>query len=178
MFKRITAILAGTPVCAVILDNSGWISIKGGQETFFGRSAWTDFRTLDGSLYSPAFGVGGAQASATVSNASGVLSGQTASSADPGYYGTLTAKSPACVVLERKDASAHWVRDGFAQGQLRLSELRACYNRMNGPSEEWRIHLNEGYFVYGLRYVSNTGQIKVLCENSSGSAWVCASKLA
>ena len=50
-----TAILAGTPVCAVVLDNSGWISIKGGQETFFGRSAWTDFRTPDGSLYSPAF---------------------------------------------------------------------------------------------------------------------------
>ena len=39
-----TAVLAGTPVCAVVLDNSGWISIKGGQETFFGRSAWTDFR--------------------------------------------------------------------------------------------------------------------------------------
>ena len=48
-----TAVLAGTPVCAVVLDNSGWISIKGGQETFFGRSAWTDFRTPDGSLYSP-----------------------------------------------------------------------------------------------------------------------------
>jgi acetolactate synthase I/II/III large subunit len=50
-----TAVLAGTPVCAVILDNSGWISIKGGQETFFGRSAWTDFLTPDGSIYSPAF---------------------------------------------------------------------------------------------------------------------------
>jgi acetolactate synthase-1/2/3 large subunit len=50
-----TAVLAGTPVCAVVLDNSGWISIKGGQETFFGRSAWTDFVTPDGSIYSPAF---------------------------------------------------------------------------------------------------------------------------
>ena len=50
-----TAVLAGTPVCAIVLDNSGWISIKGGQETFFGRSAWTDFRTPDGSLYSPDF---------------------------------------------------------------------------------------------------------------------------
>ena len=48
-----TAVLAGTPVCAIVLDNSGWISIKGGQETFFGRSAWTDFLTPDGSLYSP-----------------------------------------------------------------------------------------------------------------------------
>ncbi len=50
-----TAVLAGTPVCAVILDNSGWISIKGGQEAFFGRPAWTDFLTPDGSLYSPDF---------------------------------------------------------------------------------------------------------------------------
>ena len=50
-----TAVLAGTPVCAVILDNSGWISIKGGQETFFGRPAWTDFLTPDGSVYSPDF---------------------------------------------------------------------------------------------------------------------------
>jgi acetolactate synthase-1/2/3 large subunit len=50
-----TAVLAGTPVCAVILDNSGWISIKGGQQNFFGRSAWTDFLTPDGSIYSPAF---------------------------------------------------------------------------------------------------------------------------
>ena len=32
------AVLAGTPVCVVVLDNSGWISIKGGQETFFGRT--------------------------------------------------------------------------------------------------------------------------------------------
>jgi acetolactate synthase-1/2/3 large subunit len=50
-----TAVLAGTPVCAVVLDNSGWISIKGGQETFFGRPAWTDFLTPDGSVYSPDF---------------------------------------------------------------------------------------------------------------------------
>ncbi|MEA2619691.1 MAG: acetolactate synthase large subunit [Chloroflexota bacterium] len=50
-----TAVLAGTAVCAIVLDNSGWISIKGGQETFFGRSAWTDFLTPDGSIYSPAF---------------------------------------------------------------------------------------------------------------------------
>ncbi len=55
MQELATAVLAATPVCQVILDNSGWISIKGGQETFFGRSAWTDFVTPDGSLYSPAF---------------------------------------------------------------------------------------------------------------------------
>ncbi len=49
------AVLAGAPICVVVLDNSGWISIKGGQQTFFGRSAWTDFTTPDGSLYSPDF---------------------------------------------------------------------------------------------------------------------------
>jgi acetolactate synthase-1/2/3 large subunit len=49
------AILAATPVCVVVLDNSGWISIKGGQQTFFGRTAWTDFTTPDGSPYSPDF---------------------------------------------------------------------------------------------------------------------------
>jgi acetolactate synthase-1/2/3 large subunit len=49
------AVLAGVPVCTIVLDNSGWISIKGGQETFFGRSAWTDFVTPDGSVYSPDF---------------------------------------------------------------------------------------------------------------------------
>ena len=50
-----TAVLAGTPVCVIVLDNSGWISIKGGQEAFFGRHASTDFLTPDGSLFSPDF---------------------------------------------------------------------------------------------------------------------------
>ena len=49
------AVLAGTPVCTIVLDNAGWISIKGGQQTFFGRTAWTDFLTPDGSIYSPDF---------------------------------------------------------------------------------------------------------------------------
>ena len=49
------AVLAGTPVCVVVLDNSGWISIKGGQQSVFGRTAWTDFLTPDGSVYSPDF---------------------------------------------------------------------------------------------------------------------------
>ncbi|MGK2850778.1 MAG: thiamine pyrophosphate-binding protein [Candidatus Limnocylindrales bacterium] len=50
-----TAVLADTPVCAVVLDNSGWISIKGGQEAVFGRAAWTDFVTPDGAPYSADF---------------------------------------------------------------------------------------------------------------------------
>jgi acetolactate synthase-1/2/3 large subunit len=53
MQELATAVILGVPVCTVILDNSGWISIKGGQETFFGRSAVTDFLRPDGSIYSP-----------------------------------------------------------------------------------------------------------------------------
>jgi acetolactate synthase-1/2/3 large subunit len=53
MQELATVAMLGVPVCVVILDNSGWISIKGGQQTFFGRSAATDFRSPDGSIYSP-----------------------------------------------------------------------------------------------------------------------------
>jgi acetolactate synthase I/II/III large subunit len=49
-----SAVLAGTPVCTVILDNSGWISIKGGQQAHFGRTAMTDF-LRDGLPWSPDF---------------------------------------------------------------------------------------------------------------------------
>jgi acetolactate synthase-1/2/3 large subunit len=49
-----TAAILGVPVCAVVLDNSGWISIKGGQEAHFGRSTVTDFMR-DGQPYSPDF---------------------------------------------------------------------------------------------------------------------------
>ena len=55
MQELATAAMLDSPVCTVILNNSGWISIKGGQETFFGRTAITDFLRADGSLYSPDF---------------------------------------------------------------------------------------------------------------------------
>ena len=48
------AALLDAPVCTVVLDNSGWISIKGGQDTFFGRTAVTDF-LRHGEPYSPDF---------------------------------------------------------------------------------------------------------------------------
>ena len=48
------AVLADTPICTVVLDNSGWISIKGGQQAHFGRTAITDF-TRNGAPYSPDF---------------------------------------------------------------------------------------------------------------------------
>ncbi|MBA2253486.1 MAG: thiamine pyrophosphate-binding protein, partial [Chloroflexi bacterium] len=51
MQEMATAVMLGTPVCFVVLDNSGWLSIKGGQLNFFGRSAVTDFLRPDGSVY-------------------------------------------------------------------------------------------------------------------------------
>ena len=45
--------MLGIPVVFVVLNNSGWMSIKGGQRAFFGRTAKTDFVRPDGSLYSP-----------------------------------------------------------------------------------------------------------------------------
>ena len=56
MQELATAALLDLPVVFVVLDNSGWMSIKGGQHGFFGRSAATDFLRPDGSLYSPTTG--------------------------------------------------------------------------------------------------------------------------
>lgn len=55
MQELATAVMLEVPVCVVVLDNSGWISIKGGQQAFFGRTAATDFLRRDGTLYSPDF---------------------------------------------------------------------------------------------------------------------------
>ncbi|MGQ0608306.1 MAG: thiamine pyrophosphate-binding protein [Chloroflexota bacterium] len=54
MQELASAAMLGSPVCTVILDNSGWISIKGGQQAHFGRTAITDF-IRDGEPYSPDF---------------------------------------------------------------------------------------------------------------------------
>jgi acetolactate synthase-1/2/3 large subunit len=51
MQELATLAMLEVPVCVVVLDNSGWISIKGGQQTHFGRTAATDFLHRDGSLY-------------------------------------------------------------------------------------------------------------------------------
>jgi acetolactate synthase-1/2/3 large subunit len=52
MQELATAAMLDVPVCVVVLDNSGWISIKGGQRAFFGRSVATDFMRR-GELYEP-----------------------------------------------------------------------------------------------------------------------------
>ncbi len=43
------------PVLFVVLNNSGWISIKGGQLAHFGHAEITDFLKKDGDVYSPRY---------------------------------------------------------------------------------------------------------------------------
>jgi acetolactate synthase-1/2/3 large subunit len=53
MEELAAAAMLDLPVVLVILNNSGWISIKGGQANLFGRTAAVDFLNRDGSVYSP-----------------------------------------------------------------------------------------------------------------------------
>ncbi|MCL4508646.1 MAG: thiamine pyrophosphate-binding protein [Chloroflexi bacterium] len=55
MQEMAVAAMQDLPVLFVVLNNSGWISIKGGQLANFGRLAMTDFLCRDGSVYSPDF---------------------------------------------------------------------------------------------------------------------------
>ena len=55
MQEMAVAAMQDLPVLFVVLNNSGWISIKGGQLANFGRTAMTDFLRKDGSVYSPDF---------------------------------------------------------------------------------------------------------------------------
>jgi acetolactate synthase I/II/III large subunit len=55
MQEMAVAAMQDLPVLFVVLNNSGWISIKGGQLANFGRTAMTDFYRKDGSVYSPDF---------------------------------------------------------------------------------------------------------------------------
>jgi acetolactate synthase-1/2/3 large subunit len=53
MQELAAAAMLDLPVVFVVLNNSGWLSIKGGQKNFFGRTAAVDFLRRDGSVYSP-----------------------------------------------------------------------------------------------------------------------------
>ena len=55
MQELAVAALNDLPVLFVVLNNAGWISIKGGQEAHFGRTIAVDFLKRDGSVYSPRF---------------------------------------------------------------------------------------------------------------------------
>jgi acetolactate synthase-1/2/3 large subunit len=92
MQELATAAILDTPVCTVILNNAGWISIKGGQQAHFGRTAATDFLMADGSLYSPDF--------AAIGRAFGVHTEQadTPDAVQPAVERALESGGPSLVV--------------------------------------------------------------------------------
>jgi len=94
MQELATAAMLDVPVCVVIFDNSGWISIKGGQQTFLGRTAVTDFLRTDGSVYSPDF--------AAIGMAFGLHAEQVSDPADvcPAVGRALASGGPALVAVK------------------------------------------------------------------------------
>jgi acetolactate synthase-1/2/3 large subunit len=55
MQEMAAAAMLDLPVLFVVLNNAGWISIKGGQLSNFGRTIATEFQRRDGSMYTPDF---------------------------------------------------------------------------------------------------------------------------
>jgi acetolactate synthase-1/2/3 large subunit len=94
MQELAAAAMLDTPVCVVVLDNSGWMSIKGGQQTFFGRTSATDFLRRDGSSYSPDY--------AAIGHAFGLHSEQVNDPADvcPAVARALATGGPSLVAIK------------------------------------------------------------------------------
>ena len=124
------AAILGTPVCTVVLDNSGWISIKGGQQHHFGRTAATDF-LRDGKPYSPDF--------AAIGRAFGVHT-EAATSPDevrPAVERALASGGPSLVhvPVERDLAVAGPDKTGW--WDVPVPEGRAAYDdQLQGRAEE------------------------------------------
>jgi acetolactate synthase-1/2/3 large subunit len=55
MQEMAVAAMLDLPVLFVVLNNAGWLSIKGGQLSNFGRVFATEFQRRDGSMYTPDF---------------------------------------------------------------------------------------------------------------------------
>ena len=55
MQELAVAVMYDVPVLFVVLNNAGWLSIKGGQLANFGRAMLVDFLDKDGGVYSPRF---------------------------------------------------------------------------------------------------------------------------
>lgn len=55
MQEMAVAAMYDLPILIMVLNNSGFISIKGGQTHNFGRTTVVDFQKKDGSLYAPNF---------------------------------------------------------------------------------------------------------------------------
>jgi acetolactate synthase I/II/III large subunit len=126
------AVLAGTPVCTVVLDNSGWISIKGGQQAFFGRSVATDFMTPDGSLHSPDY--------AAIGRAFGLHaeSASTPAEIGPAVERALASGGPSLVhvVVERDLALAGPDKTGWWDVPVPESHPEQRAKQLEGVAEE------------------------------------------
>ncbi len=132
MQELATAAMLDSPVCTVILNNSGWISIKGGQDAFFGRTAITDFLRSDGSLYSPdyvAIGRGFGIESVGVDDPAGVK---------PAVERALARRGPALVVInvERELASAGPDKTGWWDVPVPESHAAQRARQDQGRAEE------------------------------------------
>ncbi len=130
MQELAAAAILDTPVCTVVLDNSGWISIKGGQQHHFGRTAATDF-LRDGKPYSPDF--------AAIGRAFGVHT-EAATSPDevrPAVERALASGGPSLVhvPVERDLAVAGPDKTGW--WDVPVPEGRAAYDdQLQGRAEE------------------------------------------
>ncbi len=130
MQELAAAAILDTPVCTVVLDNSGWISIKGGQQHHFGRTAATDF-LRDGKPYSPDF--------AAIGRAFGVHTeaATTAAEVRPAVERALASGGPSLVhvPVERDLAVAGPDKTGW--WDVPVPEGRAAYDdQLQGRAEE------------------------------------------
>jgi acetolactate synthase-1/2/3 large subunit len=124
------AVLANTPVCTVVLDNSGWISIKGGQQHHFGRTAITDF-IRDGQPYSPDF--------AAIGRAFGIQAecAEEPSEVRPAVERALASGSPALVHVKVDRDLAVAGPDKTGWWDVPVPEGRPAYDdQLAGRAEE------------------------------------------
>ncbi|MEP6681419.1 MAG: thiamine pyrophosphate-binding protein [Chloroflexota bacterium] len=132
MQELATAAMLDSPVCTVILNNSGWISIKGGQDAFFGRTAITDFLRSDGSLYSPDY--------VAIGRAFGIESVGIDDPADvkPAVERALASRGPALVVInvERDLATAGPDKTGWWDVPVPESHAEQRARQDEGRAEE------------------------------------------
>jgi len=131
-----TAVMLGSAVCIVVLDNSGWLSIKSGQLAHFGRSTVTDFVRPDGTRYAPNYeqiGTGFGIASTLVEDPTEIASTVRRS---------LASRSPSLVVIpvNRDPATAGADNTGWWDVPVpeRRVTQRAAY--LAGRAAEQHLH--------------------------------------
>lgn len=130
MQELASAAMLGTPVCTVVLDNSGWISIKGGQQAHFGRTAITDF-LRDGLPYSPDF--------AAIGRAFGIHTefAQGAAEVRPAVERALASGGPSLVHVKVDRDLAVAGPDKTGWWDVPVPEGRPVYDeQMRGRAEE------------------------------------------